>query len=140
MKFGLAGLVLMLLASPLCADDNPDKVAESLTPYLVEAHVFGEWSKGDRHGDIRYLMLRGGIEEVETKLYIQWISEETEDTPKKVVASVLVEPAMGVFDAPKLLSSKPYVLHIEIGSIYCKESQSYDIEITGVGQYKLKPL
>jgi hypothetical protein len=136
----LWGMALLSLALPLRADDDPDKAAQALTPYLAEAHVFGAWSKGAQHGDIRYAMLRGGIEEVETKLYIQWISDETEESPKKLVASVSIGLVPGVFDPPKLLSSHPYILHVEIKSMHCEETQLYDIEITGVGQYKLKSL
>ena len=138
----LVFLTTLICCTPALAGDD-ESVARGTSPYLIDAGQIGSWSENGKSGFIRYLVFRGGHEEVRTVLYVQWIEEsESEETgdEKQVLSTVEIIPIPGLFDSPKIVSSNPYVLHIEIGSTLCTGPQKFNIKLTGVGKYELNYL
>ena len=122
-------------------DDPMLRSAKTLSPYLTEIMNIGTWNKGEQQGTIRYAIFKGGIEEVDTYLFVQWITDATQNNPdQRIISTIEIHPIIGNLEEIKLTSTSPYKLRVKYGSIFCDEPQLYSIEILGVGKYKLENL
>jgi hypothetical protein len=136
LKFACTLLSLLLV----CANASGAKDPRIDSAYLIKAEILGAWNEAGKSGLLRYSIYQGGVEEVETVLLLEWIKTDDETDTQTIISQQEISPIPGVFDAPKLISDKPYTLQIDIRTNLCDEPQSYDVVITGVGKYKLKRL
>ena len=136
----LSWLILLGCPPNSYADSAPTQDSRIDPAYLIRTEVFGKWNENGRSGLLRYSMYQGGAEEVQTILVVDWITVDSTQGTKAIIASQEIIPWQGVFAAPKVSSENPYTLHVEVGTIICKERQRYDIVVTGIGKYKLNYL
>lgn len=133
--------ILAICCQALATDDPMLRSAKALSPYVTEIKIIGTWSEGGQQGTIRYAISKGGVEEVDTYLFIQWITDATQDNPEqKIVSTIEIHPIVGNLEEIKLVSTSPYKLRVRYGSIFCDEPQLYSIEILSIGKYKLENL
>ena len=87
---------LLLTTSLLAPPARPEAIVRELPPGAVEvASVFyaGSWEDGDRHGDLRVIVLNRGLEHVYQEVWIQWIELHPIEHLETIVASVSIEEA-----------------------------------------------
>jgi hypothetical protein len=134
----LVGLLFMVNAVALGGEDELQREIREFHIVHVSDGPIGRWHNATQAGVIRYLVYKGGYEEVYNSLFIQWSEANADSSTKQSLATTrAINLIKGVFKSPTIVSDSPYTLHVVVSTIYCADPQSYNIEILDVGKYKI---
>lgn len=68
----LLPLLLLAPALPVRADALADRIAQ-MPGEVEEARIVGDWVDGDEAGAYRLVVVRTGVTEIRTRLFVQWL-------------------------------------------------------------------
>lgn len=135
-------LVTLLLPMQTIAWDDIGEKLSNVPTMVQEVKSGGVWSEGDKAGYYRFIIVGGGIEHYKTKLFVQWISYETDEAlPKLLVSTSIVElneAPIHAFNLPKCKDETCSSIYFEALNTYDLNEHMVEIDFTGIGQYQLK--
>ncbi|MDP7592351.1 MAG: hypothetical protein QF552_06555 [Litorilituus sp.] len=139
MKYILILLVIFSFNSTANVDSLANAVNE--IPAAVKGiWEAGEWknSSGQSIGIFRFVVASGGYEHASSRLFIQWISYETDSSNPKIEESVEVKEVADFysFHLPKPLKNGASFV-IDASHSYSNENVQFEIWVNGKGLYKL---
>ncbi len=143
-KFSYKYLVLITLLLPLqtIAWDNVGEKLTNFPTMVQEVKSAGQWRDDDKVGYYRFIFIGAGIEHYKTKLFVQWISYETDEKPSELQSSIsIIElndvPVYG-FNMPKCKDDTCSTIYFEASNTYDLTTHSIEIDFIGIGQYQFK--
>lgn len=68
----LLPLLLLAPALPVRADALADRIAQ-MPGEVEEARIVGDWVDGDEAGAYRLVVVRTGVTEIKSRLFVQWL-------------------------------------------------------------------
>ena len=130
-------VVLFLPLFNLTAQD-----VSKLNPSIAFVTSGGYWEEDDLSGVYRIVVVNQGWEHVSSKVYIQWIQEDTKNPKNTIKESLLITSVSGVnwsIGQPHLEISKSGTKCTLFGTNpYTLEESKWVVQLAGLGKYLLE--
>lgn len=134
-------LVILVLSMPARAETDAQSRAPEISAAVRSVVSGGGWVEGDVRGFYRVILESEGFEHVSSRLWLEWLVEQSREDPAMVVARTLVTElsqgflSLGLENAEEeLLSSR---LRVSGANPYSLDEQAFEIELGGPGVYRV---
>lgn len=147
MPLRLAALALPVLALPVLsllvpvaarADAIADRVAQ-MPGEVEEVRMVGEWSDAGEAGAYRIVVVRAGLTEVRSRLFVQWVLFGEAGTRVKATTEIeeLAELGADIKETTVETDDGKLVLTMELGG-GDKVEGTYEAIVSGPGDYRFQ--
>ncbi len=136
-------IVAMFLSAPLLAWEDVEKELPALNPDIRHIWSGGNWQHRGKEGFFRLIVAGGGYEHYKAKLYVQWIDHGSDMEGPKLLKTVGIaeinDSPVYAFELPECKGDwKCDAIRVEAIHTYESSRHVFEIEFTGIGQYRLK--